>query len=231
MMIRNRPTIESKKMTVLCMTVLIVILIALFHEPVHGRVEERHRYRQTTGEKAFFYTWEKENRSPVKIRIVEPNDTFTILCDTAGETMEWVFSNQKSRVIAKKMGAEIHIAGTFQDRPYEEKVPMNNERWYQALPYALRQMVGSGRDEATFMMIRPDTLAPLRLKAVRLEPEAVTISGKKVFAHKLRLTLNGLLENMWSAYYWFRHSDGVFLQYKGTNGPPGTPETLIQLMD
>jgi len=80
-------------------------------------------------------------------------------------------------------------------------------------------------------MIRMDNLEPIRLKAVRLEPEAIAVFGKTVMTHKLKITLTGLLQNLWSAHYWFRSSDGVFLQYKGANGPPGTPETLIQLLD
>jgi hypothetical protein len=230
-MIKGNPFTGFQEKNLAFLIALVFLLTPFFDDSAAGWIGERHRYKQITGGNTFFYTWEKESHNPIKIRIIEPKDTFTILCDTAGETMEWVLSNQRSSVIAKKIGSEIHISGIFQDHPYEEKVPMKNERWYQALPYALRQMIRSGKEEDTFLMIRPDTLAPLRLKAVRLEPETITVSEKKIPAHKLRLTLTGLLENMWSAYYWFRFSDGVFLQYKGTNGPPGTPETLIQLID
>jgi len=207
------------------------ILILMTAGQAGGGIAERHRYRQISGTTSFQYIWERERRDPAVIRVIEPDDTFITLCDASGETLEWTFSNRKTRVTAKRNGESVRIVGTFRDQPFEAQFPTEGNRWYQALSYALRQLALSEKDASVFWMIRPDTLEPLKLKAVRLEPERIAVSGKMVPAHKLRITLTGLLENLWSAHYWFRRSDGVFLQYKGANGPPGTPETLIYLVD
>jgi len=219
----------SAKVFITVMTLMILLVMMVGQTASH--TTERYRYRQSTENDVFDYTWEKESQNPVKIQIIEPVDQFVTFCDTAGQTLEWKFLNAKTRITAKRNKNTIHVSGTFQNQVYNKIIPIGDEEWYQALSYSLRQMALSGKAIETFWMIRMDNLAPIQLKAVRMEPEAISVFGQTVMTHKLKITLTGLLQNLWSAHYWFRSSDGVFLQYKGTNGPPGTPETLIQLLD
>ncbi len=222
---------SSISVKVLASIMAVLIMLIMMVGQAVSRTMERYRYRQSTEKNVFDYTWEKEHQNPVKIQIKEPCDHLITLCDARGQTLEWIFSNTQTRITAKRIKTAIHISGTFRNQVYSEIINIGEEEWYQALSYSLRQMVQSGKETETFWMIRMDNLEPIQLKAVRMEPETIAVSGKTVMAHKLRITLTGLLENFWSAHYWFRLSDGVFLQYKGANGPPGTPETLIQLLD
>ncbi len=192
---------------------------------------KRHRYRQTEGKETFHYIREEDHQDPMTVRVMEPENTFITVCNSAGQTFQWQFINTHTRITAKRNKDTIHLTGTFKGRPIDKRVSVGELSWYQAAPNALGHMAATGKAEDTFWMIRPDTLKLLRLKACRLEPEAITVGGRRVLANKVRITLTGLLEKLWRAHYWFRRSDGVFLQYKGVNGPPGTPETLIQLVD
>ena len=61
--------------------------------------------------------------------------------------------------------------------------------------------------------------------------EIHTVRGPRLAAAKVVIRPDGLLGGLWRAEYWFRAEDGQFVRYRGTHGPPGTPETVISLLD
>jgi hypothetical protein len=56
------------------------------------------------------------------------------------------------------------------------------------------------------------------------------LSGRRIQAWKVRIEPAGFFSFVWQAHYWFRQGDLLFIQYKGRNGPPGTPLTVIRLI-
>jgi hypothetical protein len=80
-------------------------------------------------------------------------------------------------------------------------------------------------------MIRPDTLDVIKFKIRKLQTEQLIFQGRSTYALKLELGLTSLLKGLWHAHYWFREDDGMFIQYRGVHGLPGTPETVIRLIE
>lgn len=49
-------------------------------------------------------------------------------------------------------------------------------------------------------------------------------------ANKITVSLTGFLSVFWSCSYYFDPATLKFIGYKGVNGKPGTPETIIKIM-
>lgn len=102
--------------------------------------------------------------------------------------------------------------------------------WYQPLSFALRAMLNADQFAATFWMIRPDTLTPVKLTAEKQQVEPLNIEGHSVDARRVRVSVAGWASMLWHSHYWFRADDHLFVQYRGVNGPPGIPETVVRLV-
>ena len=104
--------------------------------------------------------------------------------------------------------------------------------WYQTVTFSLRPMVMSKeQDSVSFWTLRPDTLALVKLRAIKETEEQIQVNNSTVKAQRVRVTPdNELLSFFWQGNYWFRSQDGVFVKFEGINGPPGTPKTVIELV-
>ncbi len=146
--------------------------------------------------------------------------------------------------LAREIGVESSQAGFFDEGKSEAGglamvdgerfnvivVPANERPWFQPLSYSLRCMVARQQQQASFWTIRPDTLEPLTLKAERDgSGQLPQTSGPALMASRMIIRLDGLMSALWSAEYWFRQGDNLFVHYRGIHGPPGTAETVISL--
>ena len=94
--------------------------------------------------------------------------------------------------------------------------------------YAIRSYY---ENKASFWTVRPDNLDVLTLQATREGGGRLPMEdGGEVLANKVVIRLEGLMSALWSAEYWFRQGDDLFVRYRGTHGPPGVPETVITLV-
>lgn len=66
-------------------------------------------------------------------------------------------------------------------------------------------------------------------KASRIGEETITLDGCEVKTVHVRIRMDGFFSTLWHGDYWFRTKDWLFVRYQGRNGPPGTPETVIEL--
>lgn len=57
------------------------------------------------------------------------------------------------------------------------------------------------------------------------------MDGRTEEAMRVRVSPWGLLSLFWSSLYWFRPSDGAFLRYEAVRGLPGTPKTVVELIE
>ena len=148
-------------------------------------------------------------------------------------TERWELRDEKlgHDFVAQRTDDVIRIRGTFQHEPVQKEVDIGNAIWYNKLDHGLSDFAISNRATHSFEALRLlDDLDLIGMDAERIGPERITLGGQSYEAIKVKLTLNHfLLSKLWSAYCWFRASDGLFLRYQGANGKPGTPETVIEL--
>lgn len=196
-------------------------------------IAHQYIYSEQTGDEQHNYTWEMEQRgNTYVITSISPEQTFTTLCSPDGSTMQWSFSTPAGdNITAEKEGDSIRLRGEKKGKSYDETIALDNNPWLQPLSFSLRPLVLENIKEKQFVMLRPDTLEGVYLKAVKKECSTVTIAGREEQACKVEVKKAGMLAPFWHVSYWFRKSDGMFVQYKGVHGLPGTPETLVQLAE
>lgn len=190
-----------------------------------------YRYRQTCGQEISEFVWKLIKTSNIQIQTLSNEEVQTTVCNPIGDTIEWRYNNTQANVRAVNQDEAIRIEGMLKNKFINENHAVDSNPWFQTLSFSMRQVIQADRNDMTFWMIRPDNLELNKMKADRLSPEAIHLNGKTVSAEKIRIRLDGMLGAFWSGYYWFRRTDGVFIQYKGVHGPPGTPTTVVQLLD
>lgn len=196
-----------------------------------SKVIERHRYMETTGEDSFIFIWERVSADSIHIRTVSTREVHVNDCQESGEIMAWYLKSKSCHVNAHRRYQAICLSGHFKNEKINKCYNIGQDHWYQAPSWALRQFVLSKRKDVDFWMIRSDKLKPIKLRATKNGTDTLMLNGQGIKAFRIRLTLTGLKKRLWRGHYWFRQSDGLFLQYKGVNGLPGTPETLILLQE
>jgi hypothetical protein len=67
------------------------------------------------------------------------------------------------------------------------------------------------------------------MRAKKIRTEKILVQEREVETQNIRVKLTGFKAIFWHSDYWFRRSDGLFLKYRGVEGPPGTPETVMTL--
>lgn len=188
-------------------------------------------YREQTGEEMVMFSRETASdgeRITVMQRQKEMSDATISTPD--GATISWHYTDPPDTdVKAWRTGDALHLAGIFKGRVLAETIRLDDDPWFQHPSYSLGRMALSESDSATFWIIRQDTLAIVALTAKRDKSETVTCTDDPLVAEKITIRPKGVLAPLWSAQYWFRKKDGLFLRYRGVHGPPGTAETAVCL--
>ncbi|MFP4088873.1 MAG: hypothetical protein ACLFT3_01080 [Cyclobacteriaceae bacterium] len=150
-----------------------------------------------------------------------------------GFTRKWVHKNRSLNhdFVAERQGNTIRISGTFKGEPVNKAVEIDEAVWINKIDHGLSEWSKSGEDEMVFWVLKLSSdLEPIRFRAERVGLEELSLASGPHKAVKIRLKLDGFLySHLWSAYCWYRESDGLFLKFEGKNGGPGTPLTVISL--
>lgn len=193
------------------------------------------RYREQTGDHSFVYFWQAQS-GPSGVTVTstqrQGEEVYTSVNTQEGTTRSWRYVNQPGTdVRVKRSGNHLQFSGQFQGQPIEKQIRIDNRPWYQPLSYSLHCLERRKQDNASFWTIRPDNLDVLTLQAHREGsarlPEA---DGGEVLANKVVVRLEGMMSAFWSAEYWFRQGDDLFVRYRSIHGPPGVPETVVTLV-
>ena len=194
--------------------------------------EERHLYRETRGDDSSTYLWTMVAAGDLyRITFQSLRETFVNHCDASGLTLRWRLQGERIEAEARREGDAIVLAGRHEGEPVERRIEIGDEPWYQPLSYSLRRFARSGKIATPFWMLRPDTLTAVRLKAERVGREPLVTANGPALAVRVRISTTGLLTGIWKADYWFAADSGVFLRYEGVNGPPGSPKTVVELLE
>jgi hypothetical protein len=158
----------------------------------------------------------------------------TFAVDTNLAALSWAFENSKenTKIIASREANKIFLKGQTRGKPIEKTLKINELPWNQTFNIGLERFVLSPEKSMIFWSIGtrgPGNLKITKFKVKKKKIETITIKGKEVEAVYITISLTGLLSIFWTGKYWYRRSDGVFLRYKGKNGP-GTGISIMELI-
>ena len=215
---------------------ILPLCLALLFMAVASPAAPVFRYLEQTGTDSFIFTWRLEReRDTATLSVVQRqgSETFLSRNTAAGETLAWQYVHQPDTdVRAEREDDRIRLSGRFQGKTVDEVHAIDDRPWFQPLSFSLRPLALDGQATAEFWTIRVDTLELVAMRAEAAGREEMdTVRGPRLTAARVVIRPDGLLGRLWRAEYWFRAEDGQFIRYRGTHGPPGTPETVISLLD
>ena len=166
------------------------------------------------------------------LKVKTPGKRTNHLFEPPGTTKEWqlVDENLSHNFKATRTGKVIFIQGTYEGQLINKSVEIDEKPWINKLDHGLSPWVLSDNSHIVFWALKlGDDLEPIRFEATKLHREATKTPAGTFQTVKVKLNLHGfLLSNIWSAYCWYRVSDGLFVKYQGNSGP-GTDIRTIEL--
>ncbi|MBN2119475.1 MAG: hypothetical protein JW734_00280 [Candidatus Omnitrophica bacterium] len=214
---------------------LYILLLILLTLPINRLYGQNFSYLEKTDQDSVYINWRIEEK---------PNFIVLISTRTNGEkqiikhdknlsVLEWLFINPNTNtdIRAKRQNNIILIKGLHKGLKVERKIKIDNHSWYQKVSFSLTSFINSAESSLIFWSLRTDVLKPFKLKALKQQTENLNLEGKETKARRVKVTLSGLRSMFWHSDYWFREKDNLFIKYKGIEGPPGTPPTVITLQN
>lgn len=210
--------------------VLIGCSLAALASSVFSEDIRKYIVTENTGTVQTSHTWTIQHTAKgIEISWISPDKSFFSLCDEDGNTVEWRLRNPTEDITARRSGNLIALAGNRAGKKFHKDISIDKSPWFQPIPYSLGRFSQSRLNTVAFWAIRPDNLDVVKLLAKRDGEGQITTRAGPLLARKIRISLDGILSHFWTANYWFRDSDGLFIRYEGANGFPGTPMTTMQL--
>jgi hypothetical protein len=177
--------------------------------------------------------------------VVQETDKIVKLVERSGVTShEYCFSKKDGSILSWKMrkagmtleasrnanNITLHIKENGENRTETKEI--GEIPWIQSVEFGLQGFV-KDRQKTTqeFWIIRPTDGSIEKLVAEKEDDEKIIIGDHEYNTIQVEVTVPGWRSMFWGVDYWFRKNDGFFIRYKGANGPPGTPETIIELAD
>ena len=191
-----------------------------------------YHYQENTGKSVKTFKWHQ--LSSVKeeiITLTEEDAVFANHCDRAGRMHVWDFrQGQQTAIQVVRDGNLLKISGLLRGDAIQKEEKIDDRPWYQPLSFSLRSFLDSPETRISFWMIRSDNLQVMAMQAKKEGIEEIMVAGKTVRAQKVILSREGLFAAFWQSVFWFREDDRFFVRYQGVHGPPGTSETIVQLL-
>jgi hypothetical protein len=151
-------------------------------------------------------------------------DTHHLLLDTDGSTREWIIvhtDGSRSRFVRE--GNTLVLGESGEERT------LDPDPWFGSIEAGLSEMTRKGIKKLDFWILDPEKLEVRKLTARSAGYETLDLNGEQVETVKIKVTAKGVPALFYSVSFWFRKADGIFLRFKGINGPPGTPLTITSL--
>ena len=190
------------------------------------------KYIEKIGSTPRDLTWQiQDDKGIVSLTVSEKDFTYTSNYDKELAVTKWVYTKKGDNIAitAERKNNLIKVSGSFKGETINKTLKVNKAPWYQPLSFSLKPFIKSNKKVIIYWTINPRNLIAYRMKAQKVAEETLQTKNGKIKTQKVKVSLAGPKAMFWSSYYWCRMSDGVFVQYKGVDGPPGTPETLTTL--
>jgi len=175
--------------------------------------------------------WQLLDGEPLRVRTRIAGEEDLTVVNLDYSTRRWELSDPDARtaVQVERTGNRLCAAGRLDGESIHLCRSIDAAPWYQTLSLSLRPFLDSSQTALEFWSLRPKTLKPYKLRAVKQQDEEIEVLGKKILAQRVEIRLAGLGGLFWKAHYWFRDSDALFVRYCGPTGLPGASKTIVTL--
>jgi hypothetical protein len=127
-------------------------------------------------------------------------------------------------------GNLLRYAGVMGGKPLARTQKIDGNPWFETIEISFRGFSRSARTTPSiFWVVQPWEAKAYLMQAVNEGEETISVGTTQIKAMRVRVNPSGLLARFWSALYWFRSSDGLYVRYEAVRGLPGTPPTVVQL--
>ncbi len=193
-------------------------------------------YRERTGDSVEYLTateriindtLELSSRSTTR-------ETHIVMAGEDLESLSWTHRHpaEDTEYTAVRDGRTIEVSGRSQGEEVAEIFTLRGEApWIQSIERSLREFALSEDRRMEFWTIQPGDIQLRKLQALRRGRDTVAVDDTPTDAWEIRLSLPGIASLFWSATYWFRTSDGLFVRSEAVRGWPGTPVTVVELVE
>jgi hypothetical protein len=216
--------------------VIAVGLAILLSRPVPVGAQGGWIYRDLTGKLVTIIHLQEETRgAEVTIRsTLSDGDLHNVEMDASRATLRYEFASpvRATAYSATREGDAILMEGTLKGKRLSRRVPIDSHPWFQTMEWSLQPLVVSGSSQpVVFWVVQPFEGHVYLMQAREERMEEIPVDGRTVEGMRVRVSPWGILAAIWSSLYWFRPSDGAFLRYEAVRGLPGTPKTVVELIE
>ena len=228
---RFKPTKRTWALVLLAVFALAPAAATAPATPMTG--EEIHHYREVTGTSSEEVCWHLLKGDTLILTYTSPTERHVTTTGPGYRTIRWQVADAADGTdfVAERRGDTIVIEGLFKGETIQQTLSIDDAPWYQATSLSLRGLIASDDSECVFWTLRPDTLTPHKIKAVKKEIEAATSGENPKKLQHIRLRATGMLAPFWKSDYWFALPRGIFQRFEGPSGPPGSPMTVVTRLD
>lgn len=221
---------KSMKISRTFWTAAAVLFLQL---PVYGK---GFVYRMVTGIQTnitVYWTEEFRDLGFIKAYATNESEIYNAYCQTNFEAVRWLYQNRNSdtALMCERKQNYLFFSGKIKGMDMQRVVAIDSAPVFQTLTFALAEFLRGDRDMIKFWFVIPGDYTPFKMIAYRKDREAVKVNGVTVEAYCVMQTLDGPMQSLWRSYYWFRTFDYVYVKYTGINGGPGTPVTVVELVE
>jgi hypothetical protein len=205
--------------------------------PAHGTTLTLH-YQETTEDLVQYYQTTIERMEDMALISFRSSDQlYTIEADAnlAAQRVEIRSLPEGARVEIRREDNQITV---IQDEETFTK-QIDTSPWY-ATTNSLADFIVSDDEKTSFWTVSAnfeemssidEGMSVIQFSAQKKGREQISYSGIEIEALKVRVTFPGWRSLFWSADYWFDPDDGVLLRSEQVRGGPGTPVTVVELVD
>ena len=206
-------------------TFIITITLALLsYSYAHCQTTE---YAYSCGDNEATIVWHKSiENNLIVIRTIQGNETHKYVMTTDYQTISWEYTNQDKNTTLKVVlkNGTYAINGIVNAKSYSKTYHSNGVPWFQNIGFNIGYCMKK-KTTFRFECIRPDNL-----KLYEMQADAKEISiHNGIRKQRMNVHLTGMLSKFFGCDYYIDLSSGQFIQYKGVQGMPGTPATIITI--
>ena len=204
---------------------LYSIIVLLLSSPAFA---QKTTYLSKCGDQQETIVWqEKKTNGKIYLYVTQENEQHEYVMNKSFQTEKWKVTNiQLQTDLTIELRNNIYsLTGKFKGKSIAKTIKSNGYVWYQNIAYNAGVLLKDKK------IVKYECFRPDNIKLYTMVAEA---QGMEQFmgtnTNKIEVCLTGLLSAFWTCSYYFNPETLSFVGYKGVNGKPGTPETIIKII-